>query len=380
MPATLFEKLTVTLKSIFDKLHRDTAMPQQPADFNSWYLHAKLPQIRYIALVTTMLYLIYSVAEYHVLPDYHVKRFLLHGMLVPATMASVGILTHFPRHHRAMLWLLVLAPIAANSVNIYLNFDAGLFSYFSPEIYLSIMWTFAISGLRLRHALVSAACSCLVISIPMFTSQLPAAFVQLHLMWLFSAFSFGFVSALVLEKVHYNLYQKQMELALLASRDPLTQLWNRQKMATLFTQEKQAANVHQAMSLIMIDIDHFKSVNDEFGHEAGDIVLQHFARLLENNVRKQDHVGRFGGEEFVIILPNTSGGEALTVAHKLQQAINQYDFPTVGRKTASMGVTEAVHRHEPLATMMHRADCTLYQAKEQGRNRVLFADIGVSPA
>ncbi|WP_052074815.1 GGDEF domain-containing protein [Shewanella mangrovi] len=362
----------MSINSILDRVRREPPI-QLPTDFNTWYLYAKLPQIRYTALVTTLLYLIYSVVEYQIVADYHIERFWLHAVLVPITMATVGILTHMPKHHRAMLMLLLLAPIAANAVNVYLNLDSGHFSYFSPELYLSIMWTFAISGLRLRHALLSALISCGIILLASFSAKLPTDFFWLHLMWLFSAFSFGFVSALVLEKVHHTLYEKHMELAALASHDPLTQLWNREKMAMLFNDENQRAiEQDSSISLIMLDIDHFKVVNDVHGHETGDIVLQHFADILQHNVRKQDHIGRFGGEEFVIILPHTTGAEALQVAQKLQQRISQYQFPTVGRKTASIGVTEARYAHEPLSQLMRRADVALYQAKESGRNCVMF--------
>lgn len=346
---------------------------QQLSDFHTWSMYARLPQIRYIALVTTLLYLLYTVIEYQIVPDYNVDRFFFHAVLVPLTMAAVGILTHFPKYHRTMLLLLMLAPIGANTVNVYLNINSGNFSYFSSELYLSIMWIFAISGLRLKHALISATASGVVIIAASFMAALPSTFLTLHMLWLVSAFSFGFVSALVLERAHYSLYEKHLELAALASRDPLTQLWNREKMALLFTQEKQQATADKhPMSLIMLDIDHFKAVNDEFGHEAGDKVLSHFAKLLQQNVRQQDHVGRFGGEEFFIILPNTNGAQALRVAQQLQQCINQHQFPIVGHKSASIGVTEAQYFHESLSQLMRRADIALYQAKAQGRDNVVY--------
>ncbi|WP_417762452.1 diguanylate cyclase [Shewanella sp.] len=336
-------------------------------------MHARLPQIRYIALVTTLLYLVYTVIEYQIVPNYDIERFLCHAVLVPVTMAIVGILTHFPQYHRAMSLLLILAPIGANCVNVYLNINSGNFSDFAPELYLSIMWIFAISGLRLAHALISATSSCIIILVSSFQADLPSPFLSWHVMWLFSAFSFGFVSALVLERTHYSLYEKTLELAALASRDPLTQLWNREKMSQLFEQERQLATTHkQPISLIMLDIDHFKAVNDEFGHDAGDKVLSHFAQLLKRNVRQQDHVGRFGGEEFFIILPSTIGTDALNVAQQLQQQINQYQFPVVGHKSASIGVTQAQNVHESLTQLMRRADIALYQAKAQGRDNVVY--------
>ncbi len=357
------------------KIQNDVPISQshQTHDFHTWALRTRLPQIRYIALVTTLLYLIYTVVEYTVIANYNAERFFFHAVLVPSVMATVGILTHFPRHHRAMLLLLILAPIGANTINVYLNLSSRYFVYFAPEFYLSVMWIFAISGLRLKHAFISASSSCVVIIGASVMADLPSTFINLHIMWLFSAFSFGFVCALVLERTHYSLYEKNLELAALASRDPLTQLWNREKMSQLFTLEQQQVAAHkQPMSLIMLDIDHFKAVNDEFGHDAGDKVLSHFATLLRRNVRKQDHVGRFGGEEFFIILPNTNGAQALQVAQQLQQCINQHQFPVVGHKSASIGVTEAQYVHETLSQLMRRADIALYQAKAQGRDNVVY--------
>lgn len=348
-------------------------MPQPPLDFDTWYLNAKVPQIRYTALVTTLLYFIYTALEYHLALNYSAERFLLHGILVPVSMGLVGIFTHFPRYHKLMTVMLMLAPIVANTVNVYLNIGSANFSYFAPELYLSIMWTFAISGLNLRGAMISATGSVAIVLLVSIKAQLPTEFLWLHFMWLFSAYSFGFVSALVLERVHYSLYEKHQMLATLASRDPLTQLWNRDKMTMLFNEEKRQAIIQQQrMAIIMLDIDHFKAVNDTHGHEIGDKVLQHFAHILRNNVRPQDHVGRHGGEEFVVIMPHTSADEAQSVAQRLQQQINLHEFPHVGHKTASLGITQAISPTEPLTTMLRRADTALYQAKAQGRNTIVF--------
>ena len=133
-----------------------------------------------------------------------------------------------------------------------------------------------------------------------------------------------------------------------------------------------AVRYAQQLGCIMVDIDYFKSVNDTHGHTVGDAVLRQFATLLRSNVRQVDQVGRLGGEEFLIVLPETSQQRACEAAEILRNRINRHVFDTVEHKTASFGVTQ-FREDETLRSMLDRVDQALYAAKDNGRDRVEVA-------
>lgn len=168
-----------------------------------------------------------------------------------------------------------------------------------------------------------------------------------------------------------KLEQDYKKIELLSITDKLTQLYNRTKIDQLLADElKRAERYAEGFSVILIDLDHFKSVNDNHGHQVGDSVLQELSRLLRDSVRETDYVGRWGGEEFIVISPNAEIATAMQVAEKLRKAIDEYSFSVVGHKTASFGV--ASHRAgDDADSMTRRADEFLYIAKEEGRNRVV---------
>jgi diguanylate cyclase (GGDEF)-like protein len=160
------------------------------------------------------------------------------------------------------------------------------------------------------------------------------------------------------------------ELERLSVTDKLTGLFNRLKIDTVLEHEiVRSQRFRQPFSLILLDIDHFKSVNDTYGHQTGDQVLLAVSSILSNNTREADIVGRWGGEEFIVICPQTDGVGVLNLAEGLRQKFQEYDFPVVVHKTASFGVT--TYRHGDQAReIVQRADEALYVAKNNGRNRV----------
>jgi len=156
----------------------------------------------------------------------------------------------------------------------------------------------------------------------------------------------------------------------LSITDRLTGLYNRLKLDELFAQYISIAKRHQTpLSIILLDIDKFKSVNDTYGHQVGDSLLQAIAKLLKVNVRLEDAVGRWGGEEFLILLPSSNMEAAHVLAEKLRGVIEAEDFAYVGSCTASFGVA-TYHLNDDETSMVARADKCLYLAKENGRNRV----------
>ncbi len=158
------------------------------------------------------------------------------------------------------------------------------------------------------------------------------------------------------------------ELEYLSVTDPLTNLWNYRCFISSVDEEIQRFNrFANTFSLLMIDVDNFKAYNDSYGHPEGDLFLKTLGHVFISHLRVIDKVCRYGGDEFVILLPNTDLHQARCAAEKLRMAVEKYEFKS--RMTVSIGVTQykkALSRFE----LIMRVDRTLYQAKEQGRNRV----------
>ena len=159
-------------------------------------------------------------------------------------------------------------------------------------------------------------------------------------------------------------------LELISSTDPLTGLFNRRKFSEILKSELECecrSNIE--LSLVLCDIDNFKQINDSYGHNAGDKVLMAFSRLIAESLRKTDVVARWGGEEFLILLPDTSIELAISIAEKLRVKIAEYPFEQVGVVTASFGVATFMPEDSE-EDLFGRADSALYKAKERGRNLV----------
>ncbi|MDY0190236.1 MAG: diguanylate cyclase [Desulfuromonas sp.] len=163
-------------------------------------------------------------------------------------------------------------------------------------------------------------------------------------------------------------YTKKLEA--MATTDQLTGLRNRLELNNIYEVElEKAKRYHKQFSIIMLDVDYFKKVNDIYGHPVGDGFLQELACILKTSVRVVDSAGRWGGEEFLIICPETDLNGAVELAEHLRLAIAAYDFAIVGRKTSSFGVS-SYHENDTRETMLERADDALYCAKADGRNLV----------
>jgi diguanylate cyclase (GGDEF)-like protein/PAS domain S-box-containing protein len=162
----------------------------------------------------------------------------------------------------------------------------------------------------------------------------------------------------------------QDELRDLSEKDPLTALYNRRKLYELLLVELKKAKRHnRSLSLIIFDIDYFKSINDAYGHDAGDFVLVTIARVVAETLRTTDIFARYGGEEFVIVCPETDLDGAVVLAEKIRSAVENFAFTDVGRVTISSGIS-VFRVGDDVGTLIKRADTALYGAKESGRNRV----------
>lgn len=159
------------------------------------------------------------------------------------------------------------------------------------------------------------------------------------------------------------------ELSYLATMDWLTNIFNRMKMEEIMTSEiTRFQSYGHPLSIILVDVDHFKSVNDTYGHMIGDTVLKSIALLLKNNTREIDFIGRWGGEEFLIITPETTLENSYSIADKLVKTISDHHFMNVGKVTVSIGVA-SLNAGESINDILKNADTALYKAKANGRNR-----------
>jgi len=186
---------------------------------------------------------------------------------------------------------------------------------------------------------------------------------------------FAFIMTMLLVLMIFRI--KELQLRRTARRDALTGLRNRLALEDLSHKEFQRARRYDsALSLIALDLDHFKRINDRFGHSAGDRVLVDVARCLEEQLRESDLVFRVGGEEFLILLPHTPRQAALDVAERLREQLKALEWEFNGERiacSASLGVAQIHHPGENWQQALNRVDQALYEAKETGRDRVVEA-------
>ncbi|SHO59321.1 GGDEF domain-containing protein [Vibrio quintilis] len=191
-----------------------------------------------------------------------------------------------------------------------------------------------------------------------------------------------YISTIILGRSEQKKKLAEKEMQRLLITDPLTGLYNRRGL----DHEIQKALNFQSryggdISILILDLDHFKSVNDRFGHDTGDLFLQTAAAVFKSEVRKNDVVSRYGGEEFLILLPNTPERHAKTVAEKLRTALESKDFSILCgqayHQTVSIGGTTISPSQPDIDSSIKQADQMLYQAKSSGRNRsVIYQDTG----
>ena len=176
------------------------------------------------------------------------------------------------------------------------------------------------------------------------------------------------------DRYQNSLFELSESLRESSLHDQLTSLGNRRFLLDRLAEETERANRKECpYTLVMLDVDFFKKVNDQFGHEAGDEVLCRIARAIEEALREYDHCGRWGGEEFLIILPDTTLESATQVTERIRAGIQELRFTTMEISvTASQGMT-AYHPEEPFTVTIARADKALAKAKFLGRNRTEVA-------
>ncbi|MCT8985802.1 GGDEF domain-containing protein [Shewanella phaeophyticola] len=233
-------------------------------------------------------------------------------------------------------------------------------------------------GLRngLINLLIFLTVICIIIFLPQHIIQHAQYSNSYTLRLILSFLTMSFLSALY-EYSRMQSYKNALELSRqyqdLAMRDPLTKLANRRNAATILEQEKsRLQRNNEPLSVLLCDLDHFKLVNDKYGHNGGDMVLTELSTLFKEQVRQQDCVARWGGEEFLIILPQTSAEQANIIAEKIRSSVEQHTVNFLSQQinvTISIGISQ-LSEDQSIDELINTADKCLYQAKTLGRNRV----------
>ena len=194
---------------------------------------------------------------------------------------------------------------------------------------------------------------------------------------------FNGIAAIVTEGIVFPLFllmvseRLNRDLTVQAMRDPLTGLYNRRALEEIaFHEISGAARAGQSLSVVLFDIDHFKQVNDQYGHAAGDALLKAAAAALRRTLRDEDFLCRWGGDEFCALIPRAGREQAENVAGRVLQAFKELDFSFKGitvQASVSIGIVTDESHKENFSSLFDRADAALYRAKEEGRNNFAFA-------
>lgn len=188
---------------------------------------------------------------------------------------------------------------------------------------------------------------------------------------------FGAVFVLLVCLLAYRTTQELKRIYVLEVEtitDPLLGIFNRRYLDRRIEEEILRAKRHELeLSLLMVDIDNFKLVNDNWGHQVGDLVLKHLTQMLATTLRHTDIIARFGGEEFVVLLPHTTESDASRLAEKLRMVVEQTPLHRIPElsMTVSIGCSCFLHNDDNAYSLLERADKAMYFAKREGRNRVV---------
>lgn len=260
----------------------------------------------------------------------------------------------------------------------YLVFSGGVEHTGPLWIFIVAPVSVYVLGLRngLINLLIFLTVICIIIFLPQHIIQHAQYSNSYTLRLILSFLTMSFLSALY-EYSRMQSYKNALELSRqyqdLAMRDPLTKLANRRNAATILEQEKsRLQRNNEPLSVLLCDLDHFKLVNDKYGHNGGDMVLTELSTLFKEQVRQQDCVARWGGEEFLIILPQTSAEQANIIAEKIRSSVEQHTVNFLSQQinvTISIGISQ-LSEDQSIDELINTADKCLYQAKTLGRNRV----------
>ena len=336
----------------------------QPFSYTLLSMRGQIPDWLSIVVANTLLaisfaHLSHALREFKQMPD---RRGVFLGIVL-FTMAGEILLTYtWPNlHMRIILMSLVFSALALYGLDAIYRAQGEITR---PEHLVGIMFVVAIVIMLIR-ALATPSSDATFLT----TTSVVQGIVFTYSALLPVIATSGFL-LMCGERMNKDLVR-------LATLDPLTGTFNRRTMTELANKAIAASKRHgRALSLLILDIDHFKRINDRFGHEAGDLALCRFVELVQAMMRESDVIARLGGEEFVVILPDTDEHAAMNLAERIRQHLSDSEFAVSGWPVpllASIGVASLEPEISNLETLLRETDRAMYEAKRTGRNRVVAA-------
>jgi diguanylate cyclase (GGDEF)-like protein len=297
---------------------------------------------------------------------------------IRSAMVLLGSTAYFPNSMQLTPWqrcrLFYATHAGAIIICVFLLHDGVLFGL--PGITACVFAT-SILTVRIRTLLQILAGPSILFVILCVTLLPPLQLINCLMFYLFSV-ALAILTMFVNRSFRLHAYILEQRLLHQSQHDSLTGIYSRGYLTELAEREVAMAKRHgRALSIAMIDIDHFKEVNDTFGHDIGDKTLKALVEICETKLRVIDHFGRIGGEEFVCVLPETDEASAMQCAERLRQSIGAMEINFPGGKlqiTVSIGVAVLKPYHENWDALLKDADTALYLAKRSGRNRVTLAN------
>ena len=274
--------------------------------------------------------------------------------------------------------LLVISLLTFTSALIYVPHDEFRMIWF----YLLIFAAYIINGTRLGLMSTIASISIILTVNAFIDLNLSQTAINSGILGLVIGSFFAYIYTNKITSYEASLKKQNSSLSLLASTDYLTGIMNKRmfnEISQHYFQTAQKNNFH--LTLLLLDLDHFKKVNDTYGHQAGDLLLKRFAKTLQRILNKSDIFARIGGEEFAVLLSQTNSDEAYILAEKIREEIEKDCIDYEGQiicVTTSIGISENFQSDTEFENIFSRADIALYKAKNEGRNRTCYADETIS--
>lgn len=342
--------------------------------YEEWDKPSRQVQISASTCLTSLLYVIFTFLDKSWVPG-HIQALMMrvHLFVLVPMLLTISFLAHKKRYYRFAVLALAVYPVIAISCHAYIARKLTTYAPFLVEGYLGVIWVFNISGLPFKHALVSAIVSSIILVISAYFFMTDTDIYTMHVFWIFCSFSFGCLGALIFDRSRKAVFYNQQELHRLAITDPLTGAFNRNQLSNVLSLEIGRGQRYGAsFGCLMIDIDHFKRINDTYGHDAGDKVLQKTAQTIAQYIRDSDTLIRWGGEEFVLVVLAVEEQRLIKFCDKLRKAVEDVHHKNVGSVTVSVGAT-LLKLDDTQETILCRADKALYEAKASGRNTTSYA-------